>query len=489
MTHRFNQNLAQAAFLSTMMAFASASSAFAQSSPISEQEARDIAVDAYIYLYPLVSMDVTRRQLTNVEAGKGFGAPMNSFANIRAYPRAEDRAVVRPNFDTLYSSAFLDIREEPMVVSVPDTDGRYYLFPMLDMWTDVFASPGWRTTGTKAENFVVVAKNWRPEQRARLIDDYKLPKDARIIEAPTPLVWIIGRTKTDGPADYAAVHKIQDGFKVTPASQWGKTVQAAPFKLDPSVDMKTPPKTQVDTMSAQKFFAYGSELMKLNPPHMTDQPIIDRMKRIGLEAGKSFDPEKASATVKAAINIAPTEAQRLMAWKVQSLARTVNGWQMNTDTMGVYGNYYLKRAVVAQVGLGANLPEDAVYPFNLTDSSGQPLSGANRYAIHFAKGSAPPVDAFWSVTLYDEEGFQIANELNRFALSSWMPFQYNADGSLDLIIQNEHPGKGMEANWLPAPKGPFTLTMRAYAPRMDILTGRWAPPAVEKLAPQKTLSQ
>ena len=169
-----------------------------------------------------------------------------------------------------------------------------------------------------------------------------------------------------------------------------------------------------------------------------------------------------------------------MDWKVKTLARVANGWSMNTDTMGVYGNYYLKRAIVSQLGLGANLPEDAIYPLNLGDETGRPLDGANKYTIHFDKGETPPVSAFWSITLYDPEGFQVPNSLNRFAVSSWMPFKYNADGSLDLYFQSESPGQDKEANWLPAPKGPFNLTMRLYAPKSEALTGRWNPPPITR---------
>ncbi len=164
-----------------------------------------------------------------------------------------------------------------------------------------------------------------------------------------------------------------------------------------------------------------------------------------------------------------------------TLARVVNGWSMNTDTMGVYGNYYLKRAIVTQLGLGANLPEDAIYPLNLFDDTGKPLDGANKYTIHFDKGATPPVNAFWSITLYDATAIQVANALNRFAVSSYMPFKTNADGSLDLYFQNESPGKDKEANWLPAPKGPFNLTMRLYGPKSEALTGKWNPPAVTKV--------
>ena len=452
-----------------------------QSAP-SADEAHAIGVDAYLYFYPLVTMDVTRKQFTNVEPGKEFGkGPMNTFANVSEYPPADFKGVVRSNFDTLYSIAWLDLTAEPAVVSVPDTAGRYYLLPMLDMWSDVFASPGWRTTGTKAAEYLVVPQRWKPEvRREKLIADYKLPAETQIINAPTSYVWIIGRTKTDGPADYGAVQKIQAGFKVSPVSQWGKTPEAPKVTVDPSVDMQTPPKLQVDNMPADKYFTSAAELLKANPPHVTDEPIIAQMKRIGITPGQSLDFAKLEPAVKKALESAPQDAQQLMKWKVATLARVVNYWSMNTDTMGVYGNYYLKRAMVTQIGLGANLPEDAVYPLNLADENGQPLNGASNYTIHFDKGATPPVKAYWSITLYDSDGFQVGNVLNRFAVSSWMPFKTNADGSLDLYFQNQSPGKDKESNWLPAPKGPFNLCMRLYAPKSDALTGKWNPPAVVK---------
>jgi len=372
--------------------------------PITEAEAQAIAVDAYVYLYPLVTMDVTRRQFTNIEAGKEvFKGPMNTVNSVPAYPPADFKGVVRPNFDTLYSSAWLDITRGPVVISVPDTHGRYYLLPMLDMWSDVFASPGWRTTGTQAQTVLLTSPGWRPDLRERFVDEFKLPKDTQRIESPTPYVWIIGRIKTDGPPDYEAVRKIQAGLKVTPLSEWGKAPTVPAVQIDPSVDMKTPPKVQVDTMPAGRYFAYAAELLKVHPPHLTDQPILAQMRRLGIEAGKSFDIGKVPPEVKTALEAAPKAAQDLMEWKVTTLARVANHWSMNTDTMGVYGNYYLKRAIIAQVGLGANLPEDAIYPLNLGDADGRPLDGVNRYVLHFEKGATPPVGAFWSITLYDPE--------------------------------------------------------------------------------------
>ena len=279
---------------------------------ISEEEAHSIGVRAYIYFYSLITMDVTRKQLSNVEPGKAsIGGPMNMFNNIPEFPTADIRVVVRPNFDTLYSSAWLDLTKEPVIVSVPDTGGRYYLIPMLDMWTDVFASPGWRTTGTKAGNFLIAQPCWQGT----------VPPGVERINAPTPYVWIIGRTKTDGPKDYDAVHKIQAGYKVTPLSRWGKSPEPVQVKIDPSIDMKTPPKTQVDTMSAGKYFAYAAELLKVHPPHITDEPIVALMKRIGIEPGKSFDIDKVDPSVKKALESVPEQAQKLMEWKVPTLAK------------------------------------------------------------------------------------------------------------------------------------------------------------------------
>jgi len=223
----------------------------------------------------------------------------------------------------------------------------------------------------------------------------------------------------------------------------------------------------------ETYFTYAAELLKTIPPHVTDEPIVAQMRRIGIEPGKSLEFDSLDPATQKALETAPKAAEQLMAWKVPTLARVVNGWSMNTDTMGVYGNYYLKPALVAQFGLAANLPEDAIYPLNLADSTGKPLDRASCYTIHFDKSQAPPVNAFWSVRRYDAEGFQVPNSLNRFAVSSWMPFKTNADGSLDLLIQNENPGGDMEWNWLPAPKREFNLTMRLYAPPPSRISESW----------------
>jgi hypothetical protein len=433
-------------------------------------EARDVGINAYIYLYPLVTMDVTRRQATNIEPGKrpGFG-PMNTFSHIREFPAADFKTVVRPNFDTLYSSAWLDLTGGPVVVSAgADPDGRYYELPMYDMWTDAFAVPGQRTTGTAAANWAVIPPGWQGT----------LPVGVDRIDAPTPYVWIIGRTQTNGPSDYPAVHQIQDAFGLTPLSHWGDQAPPATAAIDPGTDMATPPLEQVNGMSAEAFFDYGLGLRRLHPPHPTDWSLAAQMRRLGLTPGARFadlDPD-----VRSVLHDVPGAAMQAMQQAFPRLAKVMNGWQMNIDTMGVYGNFYVKRAVVAMVGLGANSPEDAVYPILLADADGSPLVGDNDYVLHFDKTELPPVHAFWSVTMYDAEGFQVANSLDRFAIGDRDPLEYNPDGSLDLYLQHQSPGAGKEANWLPAPQGPLGVTMRLYSPQAPVLNGTWAPPAVRR---------
>jgi hypothetical protein len=436
------------------------------------EEQDQIAQEAYVFLYPLVLMDITRRVATNLPLGvkPGLG-PSNVFSHMAAFPPGDFKEVVRPNFDTLYSIVFLDLTHEPMVVSAPDTDGRYYMLPMMDMWTDVFAVPGSRTTGTSAGHFAVVPQGWNGA----------VPDGTTRIEAPTPYVWIIGRTQTNGPADYEAVHQTQSGFIVTPLSRWPEAPLEVEASVEASVDMDTAPLDQVSSLGGLDFFTYAAELMQLHPPHVTDQPIIARMARLGLDAGKPFNVDALSQEVRDALDGAPGSAQETMQSALPKLNPVVNGWSIGRSNMGVYGTNYLYRAVIAMVGLGANLVEDAVYPLLLHDGSGDEPVGDHNYVLHFDADQLPPVDAFWSVTMYDAEGFPVPNPLDRYALGDGDPLNYNDDGSLDLYIGHESPGTDREPNWLPAPLGPLGVTLRLYAPRPEILDGRWNPPLVNRL--------
>jgi hypothetical protein len=440
---------------------------------LSPDEIRQIAAEAYVYLYPLVLMDITRRISTNVDAGAkpGFG-PMNAFTHMRAFPPGDFKEVVRPNFDTLYSIAWLDVSKEPMIVSAPDTQERYYMLPIIDMWTDVIAVPGKRTSGTKARHFAVTGPNWTGV----------LPEGVTRIPASTPYLWIIGRTQTNGPKDYEAVHKVQDGYKLTRLSHWGKEPGSIPATIDPNVDMKTPPLFQVHTMPAKRYFAYAAELMQVHPPHMTDGSILLRMKHIGLELGKSFNFDKLDGDLQKALTDGVGIGQERMKKYVATRAIPRNGWALHPGEIGVYGNDYLGRAVIAMIGLGANPPEDAIYPLNVADSDGKPLMGEHRYVMHFGKEELPPVDAFWSVTMYDAEGFTEPNPLNRYAIGDRDNLSYNQDGSLDIYLQHPSPGEEKEANWLPSPKtGKLGVTMRLYAPKPQAISGAWWPPAIKRV--------
>lgn len=443
--------------------------------PTPAQEAREIAREVYYYAYPIVLMDVTMRQTTNVPNVSAVPgrAPINQFAYFRTYPKADARDVVRFNFDTLYSLAWVDLSSGPIILSVPDTHARYYLVPSLDMWTDVFCSLGSRTTGTKAGNFAYVPPGWHGT----------LPDGVQKIEAPTSMFWVMGRVQTNGPSDYDNVHKIQDGLKLTPLSQWGKSyTPPATSPIDDSLDTKTPPLVQVGKLTGVELFTRLAELMKKYPPHPNDYPILFQMKAIGLEPGKSWDPSKLDKATIDAINAGAKEAQEDTITGIKTIAPRVNGWSMMVDNIGTCGTSYRQRAVVALGGLGANLPADAVYPTAFVDSEGKPLDSANRYVLHFDKGKLPPADAFWSITMYDNEGFQVPNPINRFAIGDRDKLKFNADGSLDIYIQTDSPEKDKESNWLPAPNaGAMGPTMRIYAPRHEVLDGTWHPPPFQRV--------
>lgn len=424
-----------------------------------------LSYEAAVYFYPLVTMDITRLQQINTPAGTkpGFGPP-NQFHHMPAFPGADFRAVVRPNFDTLYSSAWLDLTNGPVIVQAADTEDRYYLLPMLDMWSDVFAVPGKRTSGTNAQKYVVTPPGYRGA----------VPDGLPVITAPTPYVWIIGRTQTNGPSDYPAVHTVQAGYDITPLGA------AAEFTTDPNHDITSDPLRVVNGMAPLDYLAYGTNLMSVNPPHATDFSQLARLAGLGIAAGEPFNASRFDTPQRADIEAGWNAALKDMMAAIPTLAVPVHGWTMLTDTVGVYGNAYFRRAVVALIGLGANQPEDAIYPVLYADANGQPITGDNNYVIHFDADKLPPAAAFWSVTMYDAEGFQAANELNRFAIGDRDQLSYNADGSLDLYVQHSNPGPERVSNWLPAPLGPLGITMRLYAPKPDALNGRWAPPVVQR---------
>ena len=434
--------------------------------PAVNEDVKRLATEIYVYAYPLVVMDVTKQVMT-------AKAPINTFLHRRAFPDAASTDVVNPSVDTLSSQAWLDLAREPVVLSVPDARDRYYMMPMLDGWSNVFQSPGKRTTGTKKGDFAIIGPKWKGE----------LPKDVEEIRSPTEMVWLIGRTQTNGKADYAAVAKLQDQYKLTPLSQWRKSgakglhATAAP---QTGVDTRTAPVEQVAKMNAQTFFSRFASLLPGNPPAKEDAPVVEKMKKLGIVAGQLFDTSKLdAATAQGVEDGAKSAHTSIVAAAKGSTGDLRNGWTIYWD-LGRYGTNYGLRAVIAYTMLGANAPEDAIYPTTRLDGGGRVLNGANKYVLHFDKGKTPPAAAFWSLAMYNDKHFFVANPLDRHAIGDRDKLNFNADGSLDIYIQNDNPGKDKESNWLPAPKDSFNVTLRIYWPKQELLERRWTPPGIQR---------
>jgi len=447
---------------------------------ISEEEAYQIGIETYLYAYPMVLMELTRRVGTNVaRSGVKQGlAPMNCFAHQTAYANARHRNVVRPNADTLYSSLWFDVGREPLILTLPDTDERYHVIPFMDMWTDVFATLGTRTNGNGGGLFALVGPNWRGE----------LPAGVRPITSPTEVGWVIGRIQTNGVSDYPNVHALQADMTATPLSAWGRAYTPDPGPVDPTIERTSPP-IKIAQLTPDAFFACFAELLKRNPPHAADYAMLLRMERLGIVPGNSFSLADAPPAVQRALMRAAPDAYGLMQTRGPSLrsggARRRNGWRFSTGVCGTYGNEYLIRAYVAYYGLGALPAQEAIYPLLEVDAQGQRLDGAAQYVLHFAKDQIPPVKAFWSLTLYGPDMFFVDNDMQRYAIGDRDNLVFNADGSLDLYIQHMSPGPDKASNWLPAPAaGGFDLMLRLYLPepQASALEDSWTPPPIQRMA-------
>ncbi len=439
---------------------------------LTPDEAKKIAVDSYIYGYPLVTMEYTRRVMTNVRETEATRGPMGHLIRVRAYPTAAYKDVTAPNADTLYTTTWIDVKKEPYVLSLPDAHDRYYLFPMLDGWTDVFQVPGKRTTGTGPQKYAITGPGWHGT----------LPDGVKEYKSPTSLVWILGRIYCTGtPEDYAAVHKMQDEISVVPLSSYGKPYTPPLGKVDPGIDMKTPVRDQVNALSTEAYFNLLAQLLKNNPPAPADAPMIAQMAKLGIAPGKEFEFDDLGPAVQSALkDVSKMGFGKIMA-HFKGAGEDVNGWIFTTGT-GLYGTDYLQRALVTAIGLGANRPQDAVYPTSEADSAGKPFSGENQYVMHFNPGELPPVDGFWSLTMYNAEYFFVDNPLNRYTLSARNDLKKNADGSVDLYLQHDNPGRDKESNWLPTPSGKFIPMLRLYWPKEtppSILDGTWKIPAIK----------
>jgi len=439
---------------------------------ISPQEAQQISYDAAIYGFPLVIMDLTRQVFTAVPAPNAIGSPANQFGNKKTFPDATFTNVVNPNADTLYSSAWIDTGKEPIILSVPDTQGRYYLMPMLNYWTDVFGSPGSRATGTGAGNFAITGPNWSG----------KLPQGTAEMKSSTRWAWIVGRIACAGPSDYENVWKLQDQLKLTPLSAWGTNyVPPTNVPVDPNVNTKVSPLNQLLAMDASTYFNYVCQLMVENPPYQADAPLLANLAKIGIKSGANYNSYFSGLDDSGKSAIQTGYQSALAKIPTTNMGSAKNGWQMVYDT-GDYGTNYLFRAVIAYRGLGANLIDDAFYASAVTSGDEAKLTSDKKYIIHFNKDEIPPVNGFWSLSMYNDKILFAANPINRYNLGSLSdpPLLKNPDGSIDLYIQRNSPESTLEPNWLPAPAGgSFSLTIRLYWPKEAVLNKSWALPAVQ----------
>jgi hypothetical protein len=443
-----------------MITFAIGLAAFTMLAAQSAPSLRDLAERAYLYAYPLVLLEATRGAM-----------PVNRFTHVPQFPRPDSRQVIRPNADTLYSTAWLDLSREPILIQVPDANGRFYLLQFMDAWTETFADPGKRTTGTAAAWFAIVGPHWTG----------RLPDHVTRLEAPTNIVWLLGRTQTNGAAEYDNVHAFQNGMRIMPLSAYPNGAQALGSPLAFGSAAGGTPPDRVKAMEPLAFFSAFAAALKANPPHAADAPMVRDLATLGLIPGHDLDATTLTADQRRALEEGARAASARIERLVTAVTAATPGWGAFNRTVGRYGTDYFGRAATARLGLGANPPEDAVYINGAADAEGVPLSGSRQYRVHFDKAVLPPVHAFWSMTAYDHDGYFIPNAINRYAIGDRDHLRFNADGSLDLFVQSRSPGADRESNWLPCGDGPFNLTIRLYWPDEAIVNGIWRPPALERL--------
>jgi hypothetical protein len=439
---------------------------------VKEEVAYVAGMEEYVYGYPLVMMDVTREVTTAAPNSGEYSAPINQFARIRTYVNPDFKNVVRISVNSLWSFGFLDLDTEPMIVSLPDMNGRYIVMQALNMWTDDFASVGTRTNGGKAGNYLIAGPKWNGAA----------PKDVNdVFRSSTRYAWVLVQMSAASPADFAPIHAKQDQLKITPLSAWGKPyTPPTNVPVNPNVDLTATPFDQVRLMTGAVFFGRLAKLLAENPPYPADDRMIEALRKLGVEAGKPFDPTKLDPGILKGINEAPAAVNKKFVTGPYEMS-AVNGW-INMLNLGAYGKDYSTRAFIANVGLGALTKEDAVYPSAFVDSTGTALDGDHKYVMHFPKDQLPPSAAgVWSISPY-RDNFYVKNALNRYGTLSSMPLKYDADGSLDVYLQKDSPGKDKESNWLPIPpSGSYNVTVRIYQPKQSIIDGAYHLPPITRV--------
>ena len=458
--------------LSALLMFAS--SASAQQTLTSDQaeakQAYALGVQAYIWGYPMVVMQKSRDAMTKggdapvtpevfSKSGLLF-APVNQVANAWGMLGPKFSAVQSGNSDTQYSVTWFDSSEEPWVLHLPKSNGRYYTFQFIDAYTNNFHYASTRTMGSQDQSYALVAPGWTG----------KLPDGVTRVDTPTPTGFVIGRWFVASEKDVAAVNKLQKQVTMTPLSSFGKAY--------------TPPKAPV--VPAKKysgdlaFFEQLGDTLVLNGAPASDAGLLGLLKNIGLTVDHGFEPSGLSDSEKKALAQAITEGDAMLAVKSASMGEEVNGWQLSPVLDEYFGNDYLFRAAIGYQAMFVNTPIEAYYPGVFADTDGKTLDGSSgKYTLTFAKGKTPPVGAFWSTTMYDaKKRLMTENSLNRYKIGSADNLKANADGSTTIYIQHDSPGKDKESNWLPAPSEPFYMLFRMYQPDIEVLNGQYQLPGV-----------
>jgi hypothetical protein len=441
----------------------------------SSNKPEDIATLAYIWGFPLVTMERQFNYVTspNIPPGVGRG-PANSLSCGSELVNASVTDVVNPNTDTLYCPAQLDLNKEPVVLVVPPIGDRYNVFQLIDAYTNDYAYIGQRATKGIGGTYLIAGPDWNGQ----------VPEGMTPIWTPTNLAWLINRIVVKGPADVPNVNAIQEKIIVKPLSEFqgNTTTSSTPSVTHANASKEVPigPQPSLIAPTGIEIFDEIGNAMIGNPLNPPDPVLVTKLASIGIGPGKVPSTE-ANDTIKTALQTGITEGQKMIDARVTNMGTVVNGWLANAQ-LGNFGTDYLFRAATTQWGLGANIGQEAYYPGAFTDSQGNPLSGNSSYVIHFAPGQTPPVDAFWSITMLNDKGLFVDNPINRYNIGKYTEgLKNNTDGSLDIYLQSANPGADKESNWLPTPEGAFNMNFRMYLPQPQILNGTWQLPLVEKV--------
>lgn len=421
------------------------------------QDVWETAADAYLYAFPLVLMDATRTVGTNVETPQGTHAPVNQLAHAQSLANDQTRLVVSPNVDTLYTQAWLDVSEEPMIYRLPETD-RFYNAQLLDMWTNTVA------VLKEAGDYAIVPEGYAGE----------LPENVTRIETPTTCLWMIGRAVVDGEADIPRVAAFQAQMRLVPLSDYDQIDSYQPPKGEYRAENDFVPVQHVLAMTPKEFFDAANQLMARYPWNDTEK--LEAYRAIGVGPGLTFDAGILTGNIAEEWKTMLSGLRKRMETESLAYARMLGDWRFFGDPIGDFGTAYAYRALVAMMGLGANPTSVAIYPKLNVDHDGQTLTGEKTYTLHIEQ--MPPVleKGFWSITVYGADDFLMANPINRFCINDRSDCVYNEDGSLDLRLSKDEPAEGA-ANWLPVGEGEFHLFLRIYYPDMQALE-TWAPPVV-----------